>query len=470
MKHANFVHLHLHTQFSLLDGAIRLEELFKQAKAYRMPALAITDHGSMFGAIEFYQQAERSGIKPIIGCEVYVAPGSRLDKTSRGISEASFHLILLAKNLVGYRNLMKLVSAGYFEGFYYRPRVDKELLQKYNEGLIALSACLKGEIPFLLASGDKGKALQAAEELKAIFPDRRFYLEIQENKIAEQKKVNAGLMEIARELSLPLVATNDCHYLRREDAKAHEVLLCIQTGKTMRDVDRMQFSTEEFFFRSAEEMQELFSYCPESLQNTVEIAERCNLELKLNELQFPKFQVPPGETLDSFLEKSAHRGLEERLAEMAAQGEHRSPSTDAYRPRLHEELGMIQKMGFAGYFLIVADFIRYTKERKIPVGPGRGSGAGSLVAYCLGITEIDPLANGLLFERFLNPERVSPPDMDIDFCIQGRDEVIQYVRASTERTMWPRLLPSERCRPGRSSGMSAGPWTCPTARWTGSPR
>ena len=429
MKHANFVHLHLHTQFSLLDGAIRLEELFKQAKAYRMPALAITDHGSMFGAIEFYQQAERSGIKPIIGCEVYVAPGSRLEKTSRGISEASFHLILLAKNLLGYRNLMKLVTAGYFEGFYYRPRVDKELLQKYNEGLIALSACLKGEIPFLLASGDKGKALQAAEELKAIFPDRRFYLEIQENKIAEQKKVNAGLMEIARELSLPLVATNDFHYLRREDAKAHEVLLCIQTGKTMRDVDRMQFSTEEFFFRSAEEMEELFSYCPESLQNTVEIAERCNLELKLNELQFPKFQVPPGETLDSFLEKSAHRGLEERLAEMAAQGEHRSPSTDSYRPRLHEELGMIQKMGFAGYFLIVADFIRYTKERKIPVGPGRGSGAGSLVAYCLGITEIDPLANGLLFERFLNPERVSPPDMDIDFCIQGRDEVIQYVRS-----------------------------------------
>ena len=429
MKHANFVHLHLHTQFSLLDGAIRLDELFKQAKAYRMPALAVTDHGAMFGAIEFYQQAERSGIKPIIGCEVYVAPGSRLDKTSRGISEASFHLILLAKNLVGYRNLMKLVTAGYFEGFYYRPRVDKELLQKHNEGLIALSACLKGEIPFFLASGDKGKALQAAEELKAIFPDRRFYLEIQENKIAEQKKVNAGLMEIARELSLPLVATNDCHYLRREDAKAHEVLLCIQTGKTMRDVDRMQFSTEEFFFRSAEEMQELFSYCPESLQNTVEIAERCNLELKLNELQFPKFQVPPGETLDSFLEKSAHRGLEERLAEMAAQREHRSPSTDSYRPRLHEELGMIQKMGFAGYFLIVADFIRYTKERKIPVGPGRGSGAGSLVAYCLGITEIDPLANGLLFERFLNPERVSPPDMDIDFCIQGRDEVIQYVRS-----------------------------------------
>jgi len=428
MKHANFVHLHLHTQFSLLDGAIRLEELFKQAKIYRMPALAVTDHGSMFGVIEFYQQAERNGIKPIIGCEVYVAPGSRWEKTSRGISEASFHLILLAKNLVGYRNLMKLVSAGYFEGFYYRPRVDKELLQKYNEGLIALSACLKGEIPFFLANGDKDKALQAAAELKSIFPDRRFYLEIQENKISDQKKVNAGLMEISKELSLPLVATNDCHYLRREDAKAHEVLLCIQTGKTLRDVDRMQFSTEEFFFRSAEEMEELFAYCPESLRNTVEIAERCNLELKLNELKFPEFRVPDGETLDSFLEKSARQGLEERLAEMKTDKQLRAWPTDSYPHRLQEELGMIQKMGFAGYFLIVSDFIRYAKGKNIPVGPGRGSGAGSLVAYCLGITEIDPIANGLLFERFLNPERISPPDIDIDFCIQGRDEVIQYVK------------------------------------------
>jgi len=428
MKHANFVHLHLHTEFSLLDGAMRLEELFQQAKNYRMPALAVTDHGSMFGAIEFYQQAERAGIKPIIGCEVYVAPGSRFEKVSRGIAEASFHLILLAKNLGGYRNLLKLVSAGYFEGFYYRPRVDKELLRKYNEGLIALSACLKGEIPFFLVSGDKDKALQAAEELKSIFPDRRFYLEIQENKIAEQKKVNAGLIEISKELSLPLVATNDCHYLRREDAKAHEVLLCIQTGKTLKDVDRMQFSTEEFFFRSAEEMGELFGYCPEAIQNTVEIAERCNLDLKLNELQFPEFQVPAGETLDSFLEKSAKEGLEERLVEMRASGQSPPFSADFYQQRLLKELRMIQKMGFAGYFLIVSDFIRYAKEKNIPVGPGRGSGAGSLVAYCLGITDIDPLANGLLFERFLNPERVSPPDIDIDFCMQGRDEVIQYVK------------------------------------------
>jgi len=428
MKHANFVHLHLHTEFSLLDGAIRLEELFQQAKNYRMPALAVTDHGSMFGAIEFYQQAERAGIKPIIGCELYVAPGSRFEKVSRGIAEASFHLILLAKNLAGYRNLMKLVSAGYFEGFYYRPRVDKELLQKYNEGLIALSACLKGEIPFFLVSGDKDKALQAAEELKSIFPDRRFYLEIQENKIAEQKKVNAGLMEISRELSLPLVATNDCHYLKREDAKAHEILLCIQTGKTLKHVDRMQFSTEEFFFRSAEEMEELFAYCPEAIQNTVEVAERCNLDLKLNELQFPEFQVPAGETLDSFLEKSAQQGLEERLIGMRASGQSPPFARDFYQQRLLKELRMIQKMGFAGYFLIVSDFIRYAKEKNIPVGPGRGSGAGSLAAYCLGITDIDPLANGLLFERFLNPERVSPPDIDIDFCMQGRDEVIRYVK------------------------------------------
>ncbi|MDI6755475.1 MAG: DNA polymerase III subunit alpha [Thermodesulfobacteriota bacterium] len=424
MKHADFVHLHLHTQFSLLDGAIRLEDLFEQAKNYRLPALAITDHGSMFGAIEFYQEAQRHGIKPIIGCEVYVAPGSRFEKATKGISEASFHLILLAKNQAGYRNLLKLVSAGYFEGFYYRPRVDKELLRKHNEGLIVLSACLKGEIPFYLAGGDKKKALLTAEEMKSIFPDRRFYLEMQENKIPGQKVANAGLMEIARDLSIPLVATNDCHYLKKEDARAHEILLCIQTGKTLRDVDRLKFSTDEFYFRSAEEMKGLFSYCPEAIQNTVEIAERCNLELKLNELQFPQFQVPDGETLDSFLEKSARKGLEERLTERPD----RASVTEFYRERLHNELQMIEKMGFAGYFLIVSDFIRFAKQKNIPVGPGRGSGAGSLVAYSLGITEIDPIANGLLFERFLNPERVSPPDIDIDFCIQGREEVIQYVK------------------------------------------
>ena len=428
MKHAEFVHLHLHTQYSLLDGAMRLDELFEKAKEYRMPALAITDHGTMFGAIEFYQQALKNGIKPIIGCEVYVAPGSRLDKTAKGPSEVSYHLILLAKNLAGYRNLMKLVSTAFFDGFYYKPRVDKELLRQNHEGLIALSACLHGEVPYFLVSGDRRRALQAADELRSIFSDGRFYLELQENKIPEQKKVNEGLMEIARELSLPLVATNDCHYLKREDAQAHEILLCIQTGKTLKDADRMKFSTDEFFFRSAEEMEALFSYCPEAVKNTVEVAERCNLDLKLGELQFPQFQVPPGETLDSFLEKSAHKGLEDRLAELRDLGQSPPLGIEFYRQRLQKEVGMIQKMGFSGYFLIVSDFIRYAKSRGIPVGPGRGSGAGSLVAYCLGITEIDPLVNGLLFERFLNPERVSPPDIDIDFCITGREEVIQYVR------------------------------------------
>jgi DNA polymerase-3 subunit alpha len=428
MKHANFVHLHLHTQFSLLDGAIRLDDLFQSARDYRMPALAITDHGAMFGAIEFYQQAQKYGIKPIIGCEVYVAPGSRFEKTSKGPSEASYHLVLLAKNLTGYRNLMKLVSAAYFEGFYYRPRVDKELLQANHEGLIALSACLQGEVPFFLSGGDKKKALQAADELRSIFPDRRFYLELQENKIPEQKKANEGLLEIAREFSLPLVATNDCHYLQKGDARAHEILLCIQTGKTLKDADRMKFPTDEFFFRSAGEMEELFSYCPEALENTIEVAERCNLDLRLSELQFPRFQVPPDETLDSFLEKSARKGLEERWAAAKADGKGLQPGIESYRERLQKEVSMIQKMGFSGYFLIVSDFIHYAKSRNIPVGPGRGSGAGSLTAYCLGITEIDPLSNGLLFERFLNPERVSPPDMDIDFCIQGREEVIQYVK------------------------------------------
>lgn len=424
MKHADFVHLHVHTQYSLLDGAIRLDDLFQKAQEYHLPALAITDHGAMFGAIEFYQQALQHGIKPIIGCEVYVAPGSRFEKTSKGISEASFHLILLAKNLVGYKNLLKLVTAGYFEGFYYRPRVDKELLAQHNEGIIALSSCLQGEIPYYLVKGEKEKARQAAAEFKSIFADRRFYLEIQENKIPEQKIANEGLQQLARELSLPLVATNDCHYLQREDARAHEILLCIQTGKTLKDVDRMKFSTPEFFFRAPEEMKELFAYCPEAIANTIEIAERCNLELKLNELKFPQFPVPAGETLDSYLEKCAYQGLAHRLKEKPEL----STQAEAYYQRLKEELRMIKKMGFASYFLIVADFIHYAKEKKIPVGPGRGSGAGSLVAYCLGITEIDPLAHGLIFERFLNPERVSPPDLDIDFCIQGREEVIKYVK------------------------------------------
>ena len=313
MQHSGFVHLHLHTKYSLLDGAIRMNELFALAREYKMPALAMTDHGNMFGAIEFYTKAYQNGIKPIIGCEVYVAPGSRFNKESRGISDASYHLTLLAKNTAGYKNLLKLVTAAYFEGFYYRPRVDKDLLKDHNEGLIALSGCLHGELSRLIGRGDKENALKVAGEYKEIFNNRRFYLEIQDNKIELQKSVNEGLVEISKTLDLPLVATNDCHYLKREDSKAHEVLLCIQTGKILSDQDRMRFATDEFYFKSPKEMEALFSSYPDALKNTIEIAERCNLELRFDELHLPDFKVPQGDSLDSYLEKTAREGLNEKL-------------------------------------------------------------------------------------------------------------------------------------------------------------
>ena len=426
MKHAEFVHLHLHTQYSLLDGAIRLDELFKKAHEYRMPALAITDHGNMFGAIEFYQKAYQSGIKPIIGCEVYVAPGSRWEKDSRGISEVSYHLILLAKNYTGYKNLIYLVSKGYLEGFYYRPRIDKELLKTFNQGLIASSSCLHSEIATHILNNSRDKALQVAEEYSEIFDNRRFYLEIQENKIPEQREVNSALIEISKKLSLPLVATNDCHYLNKGEARAHEILLCLQTGKTLSSSDRMKFSTDEFYFKSPQEMSELFSYAPEALKNTVEIAERCNLEIKLDELRFPKFLLPPKTNLNDYFENLAQKGLKERLQ----QYKHREDFlelSERYKRRLEEELKIIKATGFINYFLIVADFVNYAKQHGIPVGPGRGSAAGSLVAYALKITEVDPITYGLLFERFLNPERISQPDIDIDFCMERRDEMIDYV-------------------------------------------
>jgi len=426
MKHAEFVHLHLHTQYSLLDGAIRLDELFKKAHKYRIPALAITDHGNMFGTIEFYQKAYQSGIKPIIGCEVYVAPGSRWEKDSRGISEASYHLILLAKNQIGYKNLMYLVSKGYLEGFYYRPRIDKELLKTHNEGLIALSSCLHGEIATHILNNSKEKALQVAEEYSKIFDNRRFYLEIQENKIPEQHEVNKALLEMSKKLSLPLVATNDCHYLNKEEARAHEILLCLQTGKTLSSPDRMKFSTDEFYFKSPQEMANLFSYAPEAIKNTVEIAERCNLEIKFDELRFPKFRLPRETNLNEFLEHLAQEGLKERLHRYKHR-ENFLELSERYKRRLEEELKIIKATGFTNYFLIVADFVNYAKQHGIPVGPGRGSAAGSLVAYALKITEVDPITYGLLFERFLNPERISQPDIDIDFCMERRDEMIDYV-------------------------------------------
>ena len=418
-----FVHLHLHSQYSLLDGAIRFEELFPLARTYGMKSLALTDHGNMFGAIEFYQGAISHGIKPIIGCEIYVAPESRWKKEPGKIKDASYHLVLLVKNQEGYGNLIRLVSLAHLEGFYYKPRVDKELLEKYNAGLIILSGCLKGEIPSLLLAEKRDEARVVAGWYKEVFDQGRFYLELQDNGLNEQKTVNQGLVALGRELGIPLVATNDCHYLRREDAVAQDVLLCIQTGKTLNDPKRMKFSTDQFYLRPAAEMERLFSPYPEALRNTLEISEQCNLELRFEEYHLPRFKPPSGESLDHYLEQSAREGLAGSFAYTSKAPEER----ERYVKRLEEELSMIKSMGFSGYFLIVADFVNYAKTRGIPVGPGRGSAAGSLAAYSLGITGIDPLAYDLIFERFLNPERISLPDIDVDFCIEGRDEVIRYV-------------------------------------------
>ncbi|UCC66793.1 MAG: DNA polymerase III subunit alpha [Deltaproteobacteria bacterium] len=417
----DFVHLHLHSQYSLLDGAIRFEELFHLARRYGMKALALTDHGNMFGAIEFYQGAIHHGIKPIIGCEIYVAPESRFKKESSNLKDASHHLVLLVKNTEGYVNLIRLVSLAHLEGFYYKPRVDRELLERFNKGLIALSSCLKGEIPYLLNTGKRKEAEEAAGWYKEMFNEGRFYLEVQDTGLDEQKTANQGLWELGQELGIPLVATNDCHYLRREDAVVHDVLLCIQTGKTLKDPRRMKFPTDQFYLRTAEEMEEVFGHYPEAVKNTLEIAERCNLELRFEEYHLPRFKPPAGESLDLYLEKTAQEGLERRLVYIS------EAQRERYFKRLHEELSIIKSMGFSGYFLIVADFINYAKGKGIPVGPGRGSAAGSLVAYSLGITDVDPLEYDLIFERFLNPERISPPDIDVDFCIEGRDEVIRYV-------------------------------------------
>ncbi len=429
MHHSNFVHLHLHTQYSLLDGMLRPKELFERTREYKMPAVAMTDHGNMFGAVEFYQQAIKAGIKPIIGCEVYVAPGSRFDKEPPqrgGPRYTSNHLILLVKNDTGYKNLCKLITHAYTEGFYYKPRVDKELLSEYNEGLIALSACLKGELASHISSGQMDKAKEAADYYKETFKNR-FYIELQHNGIEEQNKANEGLLGLSKTMGLPIVATNDCHYLSREEAKYHDILLCIQTGKTVNDENRMRFSTEEIYFKSPAEMEALFSDHPEAIRNTVEIAERCNLRMNLDEDHLPDFPTPKGETLDSMLEVRANEGLDRRLAKIAEQGKDVEAEKWKYLERLKKEIQVIESMGFPGYFLIVTDFIDYAREKGIPVGPGRGSAAGSLVAYALGITNLDPIEHNLLFERFLNPDRISLPDIDIDFCIEGRDEVIRYV-------------------------------------------
>ena len=425
MKHADFVHLHVHTQYSLLDGTIRIDDLLKKAKDYQMPAVAMTDHGNMFGAIDFYQHAYRYGIKPIIGSEIYVAPRSRFEKSAQGIGETSRHLVVLVKNMQGYKNLLKLSTAGYLEGYYYRPRVDKELLRLHHEGLIGMSACLHGEIADHILKENTEGALKAAEEYRDIFGAGNFYLEIMENSLPEQKIANEGLMEISRKLSIPLVATNDCHYLNQADAEAHEILLCIQTGKTIEDPNRMKFQSDQFFFRSPEEMKALFSYCPQAIENTIAIAEKCNLTMEFGQFYLPHFKLDNDQSLDEYLVKIAKEGLDRLAPVINPAGE--SEVTRKYEKRLTEELAMIKSMGFAGYFLIVADFVNYAKEQKIPVGPGRGSAAGSLVAYATGITNIDPIRYGLFFERFLNPDRKSMPDIDIDFCQERRDEIIRYV-------------------------------------------
>jgi DNA polymerase-3 subunit alpha len=424
----SFVHLHLHTQFSLLDGANKIKELIPRVKAAGMPACAITDHGNMFGAVQFHHEATRYGVQPIIGCEMYVAPQSRLEKAGR-IDDyeagGNYHLILLAMNREGYRHLCQLVTAGFKEGFHYKPRVDKELLRELNGGLIALSGCLRGEVAHNLMTGQPERARAAAEELATIFPDR-YYVEIQDNRLPAQERVNQELVGLARTLGLPIVGTNDCHYLCPEDAAAHEVLLCIQTGKTFSDERRWKFETDQLYVKKAEELEAAFAHVPEAIANTLAIAKRCDFELE-QRWRFPVYQVPEGETLEEVLERESRRGLDERL------NEHRtldwSPAREqAYEERLAGELAIIRSMGFAGYFLIVADFINWAKGQGIPVGPGRGSAAGSLVAYALRITDLDPLEHGLLFERFLNPERRSMPDIDVDFCFVRRDEVIRYVK------------------------------------------
>ncbi|MBI3301344.1 MAG: DNA polymerase III subunit alpha, partial [Deltaproteobacteria bacterium] len=403
-----------------------------QVQKFGMPAVAMTDHGNMFGAIEFYRAAAQQGIKPIIGCEVYVAPKSRLDRSTVGADDyehgGNFHLILLAMNLEGYRNLCRLVTSGFTEGFYRKPRVDKELLRELNTGIIALSGCLSGELARAMLAGRDPLAREVAAEYAAIFDDR-FYVEVQDNHLPEQERINPALIELAKDLSLPLVATNDCHYLKAEDAEAHEVLLCVQSGKVWSDEKRWRFGTNQLYVKSPEEMAAAFAHCPEAVANTLEVAERCNLELKFGNFQFPVFAAPDGESLEACLERSARSGLEARLAPLRTSTTGLSAEQEqVYRDRLEFELRVIEEMGFAGYFLIVADFIGYAKSQGIPVGPGRGSAAGSLVAYCLRITDVDPIRYQLLFERFLNPGRKSMPDIDVDFCFERRDEVIRYIK------------------------------------------
>src|SRR5437867_3744459 len=424
---SSFVHLHLHSGFSLLDGACDHDTLAKTAAKYKMPAVAVTDHGNLFGAIGFYEAAKKAGVKPIIGCEMYIAKTNRHDRDPA--SGRPNHLIILCENEKGYRNLVKLVSKGYLEGFYYKPRIDKELLREHSEGLIGLSACLNGEVSSNVLAGRVEQAEKAAAEYQDIFGKDRFFLEIHDHGLEKQRKIIPDMLRISERTGIRIAATNDCHYMHKDDCRAHDILLCIQTGKTVNDPNRMKFYTDQFYFKTREEMDRVFGEIPSVLDQSVEIAERCSLTLQKVENPFPEFDVPPGYTIDTYFAKIVRDGYQERLEylkSLADRGALKNPLT-AYEARLEEEIRIIQGMKYSGYFLIVWDLIRYARENDIPVGPGRGSAAGSLVSYCMRITDLDPLQYGLLFERFLNPERVTLPDIDIDFCMNRRAAVIDYV-------------------------------------------
>ncbi|NMC27143.1 MAG: DNA polymerase III subunit alpha, partial [Syntrophomonadaceae bacterium] len=411
-----FVHLHNHSEYSLLDGACRIKDLVSRAVEMGMPAIAVTDHGVLYGVMDFYREAKKHGIKPIIGCEVYVAQRSRFDKENR-LDDNSYHLTLLCKNMTGYRNLVELVSRSFLEGFYYKPRIDQELLEQYHEGLIALSGCVAGEIPQLILTGNMTEASRLAREYEQIFGPGNFYLEVQDHGLDIEKRVCQAMFNLSDATGIPLVASNDAHYSRKDDAAVHDVLLCIQTGKVVNDSERMRFTGSEFYLKSEEEMRDLFAARPEAVDNSLVIAAACDLEFTFGEFHLPYFSIPTGYSPESYLSDLTW----ERFASRFPQAH------PAIVSRLDHELRIINEMGFAEYFLIVQDLVGWSKSHGVAVGPGRGSAAGSLVSYVLGITTIDPIKYDLLFERFLNPERVSMPDIDIDFCFEKRDRVIDYI-------------------------------------------
>ena len=445
MSSGQFVHLHVHTQYSLLDGTIRIPEAIAKATEYKMPALAITDHGNLFGAMEFYSAAQSNGIKAIIGCEIYVAPGSRFTKSSGPGEPPSHHLILLCENETGYRNLCRLVTKGYQEGLYHdKPRIDAELLQEYNAGLVCLSSCLKSEIATLVLAGAEKGAEARASWYREVFDNGRYFLELQENGLEDQRKVNQGILKLAERLNIPLVATNNVHYLEKSDHRAHDVLMCIQTGKKVNDPSMIPFRSDQLYFKSPEQMAHDFRNVPDAIRNTLVIAERCSLTLEFGELSMPRFDAEKGVTPDERLEKDARAGLKKRLNKLLQGGHIDDVGVQKYRQRLDHEIHHIRAMGYSKYFLIVADFVRFARNNMIHVGPGRGSSSGSLAAYCLGITDIDPIRYNLVFERFLNPERRVMPFVEVDFCAVGSERVMEYVSRKYGKENVAQIISFER--------------------------